>query len=62
LTERRELLLFRAPIYVNYNIIIYSNSEKLIDNLNNKIHKLNNNEFNTESISSLLGLRNFLLV
>ncbi len=62
LTEKYELLLFRTPIYANYNIIIYSNSEKLVDNFKDKILKLNNNEFNIENLNNLLDSRNFLLV
>ncbi|MCI9079892.1 MAG: hypothetical protein HFH68_13415 [Lachnospiraceae bacterium] len=62
LIERYELILFRAPIYANYNIIIYSGNKDLIYKLNNKILKLKNYEFFIESINDIEDSRNFLLV
>ena len=57
-----ELILFRASLYSNYNIIIYSKSQKLIDTLSGKILKLYNSKFNVENISDLQDCKNFLLV
>lgn len=61
MTEKYDLILFRASIYANYNIIIYSNNGNLINKLNDKILKLNNNQFNVENINSLENPGNFLL-
>lgn len=62
LIEKYELILFRASLHSNYNIIIYSKSQKLIDTLRGKILKLDNSKFNVENISDLQDCKNFLLV
>lgn len=62
LAEKYELILFKVPIYANYNIVVYSSNENFIDKFSDNILNLKNSIFNIENIDNFENLKNFLLV
>ncbi len=46
LAEKYELILFKVPIYANYNIVVYSSNENFIDKFSDNILNLKNSIFN----------------
>lgn len=62
LAEKYELILFKVPIYANYNIVVYSSNKNFIDKFSDNILNLKNSIFNIENIDNFENLKNFLLV
>ncbi len=62
LAEKYGLILFKVPIYANYNIVVYSSNENFIDKFSDNILNLKNSIFNIENIDNFENLKNFLLV
>lgn len=55
------LLIFRVPLYANYNIMIYSKDEQLINMVNTKILELKNDDFDIQNIREFRDEKNFLV-
>lgn len=62
MAEKYGLILFKVPIYANYNIVVYSSNENFIDKFSDNILNLKNSIFNIENIDNFENLKNFLLV
>lgn len=61
LIEDYKLVILRVPLFANYNMMLYSKQEELIDEMNNKILKLKKHEFDIENMEHIESPRNFLL-
>lgn len=62
LIERVKLLIFRIPLYANYNIMLYSKEEQLVNVINTKILELKNDNFDIENIMDFKDSKNFLQI
>lgn len=54
LIEQVKLLIFRVPLYANYNIMLYSKDEKLVNMINGKILELKNDNFDIQNIVDIM--------